>query len=93
MREGKKYVDINLRKIHNQLSRNVCTCKCYSPFRICGEEDHRMQHCLVCPLLHIQFSSMDFAVFNENAKDYVQKWSYSQPASKTRKEEEENCLG
>ena len=52
-----------------------------------------MQHCLVCPLLHIQFSSMDFAVFNENAKDYVQKWSYSQPASKTRKEEEENRLG
>ena len=40
----------------------------------CREEDHTMLHCLGCPLLSIQCSSKDLAVFNKNAKDCVKKW-------------------
>lgn len=40
----------------------------------CGEEDHTMQHCLVCPLLPNQCSPKDLAVFNKNAKDCVKEW-------------------
>jgi hypothetical protein len=48
----------------------------------CGEEDHTMQHCLVCPLQPNKCSSKDLAVFNENAKDCVKKWeTVTLPAS------------
>ena len=37
----------------------------------CGEADHTMEHCLVCPLLPNPCSPKDLAVFNKNAKDCV----------------------
>ena len=40
----------------------------------CGEADHTMEHCLVCPLLPNPCSSKDLAVSNKNAKDGVKKW-------------------
>ena len=40
----------------------------------CGQADHTMEHCLVCPLLPNPCSPKDLAVFNKNAKDCVKKW-------------------
>ena len=40
----------------------------------CGQADHTMEHCLVCPLLPNPCSPKDLAVFNKNAKDCVKNW-------------------
>ena len=40
----------------------------------CGEGEHTMQHCLVCPLLPNPCSIKDLAEHNSNAKDCVKKW-------------------
>lgn len=40
----------------------------------CREEEHTMQHCLLCPLLPNQCSGKDLTEFNDKAKGCVKKW-------------------
>jgi len=57
----------------------------------CGEADHTMEHCLVCPLLPNSCSSKDLAVFNKKCKGLcgeVGGCHINHHASKKRKEEQ-----